>query len=165
MNKVYIDQFSSNDSGMLWSRDVNSLRSLLIEFKLTRNKFRRFWTWFVTNKRDFGKYTSMAGSVESACVVQVNNMNHIQHMIDINASNLDGLRTQCTTSSDLIQQEIRDQEVRALILLLLRPSLLHRRRENICIHSNCNLWLGFIAMVASVFCDNMSVNLSWPTVY
>lgn len=53
----------------------------------------------------------MAGSVESACIVQVNNMNHLQRMIDISATNLDGLRTQCTTSSDLIQQEIRDQEV------------------------------------------------------
>lgn len=54
----------------------------------------------------------MAGKVEPSGVLQVNNMNYIQQMIDINASNLDGLRTKCTTSSDLIQQEIRDQEVR-----------------------------------------------------
>ena len=61
--------------------------------------------------------------MESACVVQVNNMDNIQRMIDINASNLDGLRTQCTTSSDLIQQEIRDQEVcKAICLTLLIQS-------------------------------------------
>ena len=65
----------------------------------------------------------MAGSVESACVGQVNNMNYIQRMIDINASNLDGLRTQCTTSSDLIQQEIRDQEVCELICVTLVTKL------------------------------------------
>ena len=57
---------------------------------------------------------SMAGSVQS-CVVQVN---HIQRMIDINASNLDGLRTQCTATSDLIQQEIKDQEVMSKLCIV-----------------------------------------------
>ncbi|XP_028400943.1 kinase suppressor of Ras 2-like [Dendronephthya gigantea] len=68
----------------------------------------------------------MAGSVESACVVQVNNMNHLQRMIDISATNLDGLRTQCTTSSDLIQQEIRDQEAK---LVRLFSRMLEARQQ------------------------------------
>ncbi len=88
----------------------------------------------------------MAGSVESACVVQVNNMNYIQRMIDINASNLDGLRTQCTTSSDLIQQEIRDQEVCRLIYVTLVTRLCisniehfaHRVPIAICGYFYCN---------------------------
>ena len=81
----------------------------------------------------------MAGSVEPACTVQVNNMNNIQRMIDINASNLDGLRTQCTTSSDLIQQEIRDQEVCwgicVILLIISRISNLELQGSP----SNCKL--------------------------
>lgn len=35
----------------------------------------------------------------------------VQGMIDMNASSLNSLRTQCSTNSDLIQQEIRTLEV------------------------------------------------------
>lgn len=38
-----------------------------------------------------------------------------QAMIDINAKHLDGLRTQCSTSAELTQHEIRTLEVRALL--------------------------------------------------
>ena len=35
----------------------------------------------------------------------------IKSMIDIHAKHLEGLRTQCSTSAELIQQEIRTIEV------------------------------------------------------
>lgn len=38
--------------------------------------------------------------------------NTAQAMIDINAEHLDGLRTQCATSAELTQHEIRTLEVR-----------------------------------------------------
>ncbi|CAB3998995.1 dnaJ homolog subfamily C member 1 [Paramuricea clavata] len=79
----------------------------------------------------------MASSVESACAPQVNNMNYIQRMIDINASNLDGLRTQCTTSSDLIQQEIRDQEAK---LVKLFSRMLEARQQ---IEAQCTSYFDY----------------------
>lgn len=36
----------------------------------------------------------------------------IQSMIDVSADRLEGLRTQCSTSAELTQQEIRTLEVR-----------------------------------------------------
>lgn len=42
----------------------------------------------------------------------VDQLRMVQGMIDISASNLNGLRTQCATNSDLIQQEIRTLEAR-----------------------------------------------------
>jgi kinase suppressor of Ras 2 len=36
----------------------------------------------------------------------------VQSMIDISADRLEGLRTQCATSAELTQQEIRTLEVR-----------------------------------------------------
>lgn len=35
----------------------------------------------------------------------------IQNMIDVSAERLEGLRTQCATSAELTQQEIRTEEV------------------------------------------------------
>ncbi len=54
-------------------------------------------------------------------VVVVNSCNTIQTLLDINAmidihaKHLEGLRTQCSTSAELIQQEIRTIEVRCLL--------------------------------------------------
>lgn len=41
--------------------------------------------------------------------------NTAQAMIDINAEHLDGLRTQCATSAELTQHEIRTLEVSSLV--------------------------------------------------
>lgn len=42
------------------------------------------------------------------------NLQVIQSMIDASAERLDGLRTQCATSAELTQQEIRTLEVSLL---------------------------------------------------
>jgi len=39
------------------------------------------------------------------------NLDVVQSMIDISADRLEGLRTQCATSAELTQQEIRTLEV------------------------------------------------------
>jgi kinase suppressor of Ras 2 len=44
----------------------------------------------------------------------------VQSMIDISASRLEGLRTQCATSAELTQQEIRTLEVSIKHILLGR---------------------------------------------
>lgn len=41
----------------------------------------------------------------------LNNLHIIQSMIDVSAERLEGLRTQCATSAELTQQEIRTLEV------------------------------------------------------
>lgn len=41
----------------------------------------------------------------------------VQSMIDISANRLEGLRTQCATSVELTQQEIRTLEVRVKYIL------------------------------------------------
>lgn len=47
-------------------------------------------------------------------------MDVVQSMIDISASRLEGLRTQCATSAELTQQEIRTLEVSIKYILLGR---------------------------------------------
>lgn len=42
----------------------------------------------------------------------------IQSMIDVSADRLEGLRTQCSTSAELTQQEIRTLEVGTLIVFM-----------------------------------------------
>lgn len=44
----------------------------------------------------------------------------IQSMIDVSADRLEGLRTQCFTSAELTQQEIRTLEVRRQAILFAR---------------------------------------------
>lgn len=41
----------------------------------------------------------------------------VQSMIDISADRLEGLRTQCSTSAELTQQEIRTLEVTYLVFI------------------------------------------------
>lgn len=43
------------------------------------------------------------------------NLHIIQSMIDVSAQRLEGLRTQCATSAELTQQEIRTLEVSPFI--------------------------------------------------
>ena len=56
----------------------------------------------------------MSGEVkaDNGVALALEQLQMVQRMIDISASNLNGLRTQCATNSDLIQQEIRTLEVR-----------------------------------------------------
>lgn len=51
----------------------------------------------------------------------------IQSMIDVSADRLEGLRTQCSTSAELTQQEIRTLEVS-----LQRPASEHGPRKRKC---------------------------------
>lgn len=57
------------------------------------------------------------GNLKKAVVGASNSCNTIQTLLDINAmidihaKHLEGLRTQCSTSAELIQQEIRTIEV------------------------------------------------------
>ncbi len=57
----------------------------------------------------------MEGGIPKKTVVGVSNtiqtLLDINAMIDIHAKHLEGLRTQCSTSAELIQQEIRTIEV------------------------------------------------------
>jgi len=57
----------------------------------------------------------MEGGIPKKIVVGVSNtiqtLLDINAMIDIHAKHLEGLRTQCSTSAELIQQEIRTIEV------------------------------------------------------
>lgn len=50
----------------------------------------------------------------------------LQSMIDISADRLEGLRTQCATSAELTQQEIRTLEVNILFGKLLRLRIIRR---------------------------------------
>lgn len=43
---------------------------------------------------------------------ELRNLQILQSMIDVSAERLEGLRTQCATSAELTQQEIRTLEVR-----------------------------------------------------
>lgn len=43
----------------------------------------------------------------------------VQYMIDISAQSLEGLRTQCATSAEITQQEIRTLEVNNYLWLSL----------------------------------------------
>lgn len=54
----------------------------------------------------------MSGEVkaDNGVALALEQLQMVQGMIDISASNLNGLRTQCATNSDLIQQEIRTLE-------------------------------------------------------
>jgi kinase suppressor of Ras 2 len=67
----------------------------------------------------------MDTGVTKKTVVVVNSCNTIQTLLDINAmidihaKHLEGLRTQCSTSAELIQQEIRTIEVRYLLVKLI----------------------------------------------
>lgn len=62
----------------------------------------------------------MDTGVSKKAVVMTNSCNTIQTLLDINAmidihaKHLEGLRTQCSTSAELIQQEIRTIEVKQL---------------------------------------------------
>lgn len=49
--------------------------------------------------------------VEDSVTKAIEACNTAQAMIDINAEHLDGLRTQCATSAELTQHEIRTLEV------------------------------------------------------
>lgn len=49
--------------------------------------------------------------VEDSVTKAIEACNTAQAMIDINAEHLDGLRTQCETSAELTQHEIRTLEV------------------------------------------------------
>lgn len=54
----------------------------------------------------------------------------IQSMIDISADRLEGLRTQCATSAELTQQEIRTLETKLVKMfseLLITKAKLHER--------------------------------------
>lgn len=51
----------------------------------------------------------------------------IQSMIDVSADILEGLRTQCSTSAELTQQEIRTLEVRLLCNIVI----------SICVRETC----------------------------
>jgi hypothetical protein len=48
-----------------------------------------------------------------------------QSMIDISADRLEGLRTQCATSAELTQQEIRTLEVSVCIIICRLCQLYH----------------------------------------
>ena len=54
------------------------------------------------------------------------NCTAIQMMIDIYTDRLEGLRTQCSTSAELIQQEIRTLEVGFLKIDLLKKFIQNR---------------------------------------
>lgn len=47
----------------------------------------------------------------------------LQSMIDVSAERLEGLRTQCATSAELTQQEIRTLEVNEDLLYLTNPDI------------------------------------------
>lgn len=65
----------------------------------------------------------MDPGVPKKAVVATNSCNTIQTLLDINAmidihaKHLEGLRTQCSTSAELIQQEIRTIEVEFYIVI------------------------------------------------
>lgn len=66
----------------------------------------------------------MDPGVPKKAVVATNSCNTIQTLLDINAmidihaKHLEGLRTQCSTSAELIQQEIRTIEVELLYIVI-----------------------------------------------
>lgn len=47
----------------------------------------------------------------------LDHLNIVQSMIDVSAERLEGLRTQCATSVELTQQEIRTLEVKHLAMV------------------------------------------------
>lgn len=59
----------------------------------------------------------------------------LQSMIDVSAERLEGLRTQCATSAELTQQEIRTLEV-SLQLLPPESRRAMGKQQNIDVHQN-----------------------------
>lgn len=62
--------------------------------------------------------------IEKKKIDAVQTIETIQSMIDVSAERLEGLRTQCSTSAELTQQEIRTLEVGATNMYLNSNSML-----------------------------------------
>lgn len=60
-----------------------------------------------------------------------NNLDIIQSMIDVSAQRLVGLRTQCATSAELTQHEIRTLEVNPNCLFLLQTFVLGQTHQTL----------------------------------
>lgn len=85
-----------------------------------------------------------------------NNLHIIQSMIDVSAERLEGLRTQCATSAELTQQEIRTLEV--IQHLDIKISILKANNLNLCqlfTHESVN----FQGKLIKLFSDQLVTKL------
>lgn len=80
----------------------------------------------------------------------------LQSIIDVLSDRLDGLRTECRTNTELIQQEIRTLETKLVKMfsqMLIAKSTLAKRYPHHCISTGAELkqWLKLIGNDHSVF--------------
>lgn len=85
-----------------------------------------------------------------------NNLHIIQSMIDVSAERLEGLRTQCATSAELTQQEIRTLEVMQyldILKLILKLNYLNLSA----VHSKCQFSGKIDKTILRSACDQIEI--------
>lgn len=110
---------------MYWKKETRlSSRNQWLERKKKVNKNEGALSGSKNNVREIREATNLVtGSSSSHGMADedaeqeirsaLNDVYVVQSMIDISAERLEGLRTQCSTSAELTQQEIRTLEVRS----------------------------------------------------